>query len=132
MSLVVAAGQIIGDPGTYQPWDGTLTSNPDAATQDNRGCAPGWATIYVQDSVTGGLVKVCRRLDQTVLGPGGSAVIQEESGPGWVDSSIQSVASAAQQVVAGAGTVANALSPALSSTALVLIALAALLFVWKK
>lgn len=132
MSLVVAAGQILGDPSVYQSWDPTLTSNPGAALQDNRGCAPGWATIYVQDSITGGTVKVCRLLDQSVLGPGGSAVIQQESGPNWVDSSIQNVASAAQEIVAGAGTVANALSPALTSTALVIGALALLLFIWKK
>jgi len=132
MSLVVAANQIIGDPSLYQPWDPTRTSNPEAVSQDNRGCAPGWATIYVQDSITGNTVKVCRRLDAAVLGPGGAAIIAEESGPDWYDASIMNVAEVTEQIVQGGADVVNALSPALTSTALAIGALALLLFVWKK
>jgi len=133
MSLVVAGGYIVmGSGDTYQWWDPTLSRNPGAATQDNKGCAPGWATIYVQDSLTGGLVKVCRRLDQSVLGPQASQTIQEEAGADWYDESIMSVASAAEQVVEGGASVVNALSPALSGAAMLAIALAVLLLAWKR
>jgi hypothetical protein len=132
MSLIVAANQIIGDASLYQPWDPTRTSNPGAVSQDNQGCAPGWATIYVQDSLTGNTVKVCRRLDEAILGPGGAAIIAEESGPDWYDESIMNVAEVSEQIVQGGGAVLNALSPALTSTALAIGALALLLFVWKK
>lgn len=128
MSLIVAGGAIIGDPGTYAPWDPSLSQNPDAALQDNRGCAPGWATIYVQDSMTGGLVKVCRRLDAAILGPGGAAIIREETGPAFVDQSIINVADASRQVVE---TVGGAL-PSWTQTALILGAIAAIIFFWKK
>lgn len=132
MSLTVAGGFILGSSDLYQDWDPTLSRNPGAASQDNRGCAPGWATIYVQDSLTGGLVKVCRRLDEAILGPGGAAIIAEEAGPDWYDESIMSVAEVSEQIVVGGGDVLNALSPALTSTALAIGAIALLLFVWKK
>jgi hypothetical protein len=132
MSLIVAAGQIIGDRGTYDYWDPSLSLNPGAASQDNRGCAPGWAAIYVEDSITGGTVKVCRRIDEAILGPGGAAIIQEETAPNWTDQAVINVAETSEQIVAGGGQVINALSPALTSTALVLGAIALLLFVWKK
>ena len=130
--LVVAANQIIGDSDLYQPWDPTRSLNPAAVSDDNRGCAPGWATIYVQDSITGNTVKVCRRLDEAILGPGGAAIIAEETGPDWYDESIMNVAEVSEQIVSGGGQVINALSPALTSTALAIGALALLLFVWKK
>ena len=132
MSLTVAGGFILGDPNTYQSWDATLSANPSAALQDNRGCAPGWATIYVLDSVTGNTVKVCRRIDEAILGPQGAAIIQQETGPDWYDASIQNVAEVSQEIVTGGGAVVNALSPALTSTALVLAGLALLFLVLKK
>lgn len=130
--LTVAGGFILGSSDTYQDWDPTLTRNPGAASQDNRGCAPGWATIYVQDSLTGGTVKVCRRLDAALLGPGGSAIIQQETGPDWYDESILNVAEVAEEIVQGGADVLNAVSPAISSTALLIAAAAVFLFVWKK
>jgi hypothetical protein len=132
MSLVVAANQIIGDSSLYQPWDPTRTSNPSAVLQDNQGCAPGWATIYVQDSITGNTVKVCRRLDEAILGPGGAEIILEETGSDWYDESIQNVAEVSEQIVQGGGAVFNAISPGLTSAALAIGAIALLLFVWKK
>jgi hypothetical protein len=99
---------------------------------DNKGCAPGWATIYVVDSLTGEMVRVCRRLDEAIMGPGGAAIIAEESGPDWYDQATINVAAAAEEVVQGTGTVLNALSPALTSTALVIGAIALLLFAWKR
>lgn len=132
MSLVVAGGYIVGDPGTYQDWDPSLSRNPSAVLQDNRGCAPGWATIYVQDSVTGETVRVCRRLDEAILGPGGAAIIAEETGPDWYDESIMNVAEVSEQIVQGGGSVINALSPALLGSGVALAGLALLLFVWKK
>lgn len=131
MSLTVAAGTIYGDPGTYDYWDSTLSKNPDAASQDNRGCAPGWATIYVQDSITGETVKVCRRLDAAFMA-NPAPVIAEETGPDWYDASIQSVASAAEQVVTGAGQVAGALAPFNWSLAALLAGAALILFAWKR
>lgn len=130
--LTVAGGFILGSSDLYQDWDPTLSRNPGAASQDNRGCAPGWATIYVQDSLTGGLVKVCRRLDEAILGPGGSAIIQEEAGPDWYDESIMNVAEVSEQIVQGGADVINAVSPAISSTALLIAAAAIFLLVWKK
>jgi hypothetical protein len=132
MSLTVAGGYILGDSDTYRYWDETLTSNPGAASQDNRGCAPGWATIYVVDSVTGYLTKVCRRLDEAILGPGGAAIIAEETAPEWTSQAVINVAEAAEEVVTTGGDVVNALSPALSSTALLIAAAALFLLVWKK
>lgn len=123
--ITVANGQIIGDPSVYQPWDPTLSQNPDAAAQDNRGCMPGWAAIYVQDSLSGNTVKVCRLLDASVLGPGGAAIIQNESAPNWWNQTTMNVASAAQTVVSGAGSIANALAPFLSGTGLLLVGLVA-------
>lgn len=130
--MFVAGGIIIGSGDLYQNWDPTLTRNPGAASQDNRGCAPGWATIYVLDSVTGQTVKVCRRLDEALLGPGGAAIIAEETGPDWYDASIMNVAEVAEEVVSGGATVLNAVSPAISSTALLIAAAAVFLFVLKK
>jgi hypothetical protein len=130
--MMVAGGVILGSSDLYQDWDPSLSQNPGAASSDNRGCAPGWATIYVQDSLTGGTVKVCRRVDAAILGPGGAAIIAEESGPDWYDESIMNVAEVSEQIVVGGGDVLNALSPALTSTALAIGALALLLFVWKK
>lgn len=130
--LTVAGGFILGSGDTYQDWDPTMSRNPGAVTPDNRGCAPGWATIYVQDSLTGGTVKVCRRLDAAILGPGGAAIIAEETGPDWYDESLMNVTEVSEQIVVGGGTVLNALSPALTSTALALGALAFLIFMWKK
>lgn len=132
MSLTVVGGVILGSGDTYQDWDPTLSRNPGAFSPDNRGCAPGWATIYVQDSLTGGTVKVCRRLDAAILGPGGSAIIQEETGPDWYDESIMNVAEVSEQIVQGGADVFNAVSPALSSTALLIAAAALFLLVWKK
>lgn len=132
MSLIVAGGFIMGSSDTYRDWDPTLTSNPGAASQDNRGCAPGWAAIYVQDSLTGGTVKVCRRLDAAILGPGGSAIIAEETGPDWYDESVMNVAEVSEQIVQGGADVISAVSPAISSTALLIAAAALFLFVWKK
>lgn len=132
MSLIVADGYIVGDPNTYQPWDPTLTSNPGAAFQDNRGCPPGWACIYVQDSVTSETVKVCRRLDEAILGPGGAAIINEETSPNWRDEATINVAEVSEQIVTGGGAVFNALSPAMLSGALLVGAIALVLFVWKK
>lgn len=132
MSLTVAGGFILGDPGTYQDWDSTRSRNPGAFSPDNRGCAPGWAAIYVQDSLTGGTVKVCRRLDEAILGPGGAQIIAEETGADWYDESIINVAEVSEQIVEGGGAVFTALSPALTSTALAIGALALLLFVWKR
>lgn len=135
MSLTVAGGLILGSADLYQDWDPTLSRNPSAAFVDNRGCAPGWATIYVQDSLTGGTVKVCRRLDAAVLGPQAEAVIREESGPDWYDASIISVASAAEQVVEAGGQVFEAVTPSplgLTATALLVGAVALLLFAWKR
>lgn len=129
MSLIVVGGQIVsGSPETYQAWDQSLSQNPSAVAQDNRGCAPGWATIYVLDSLTGNMVKVCRRLDQALLGPGGAAIIQAESGPDWYDQTAINVASAAQDVVGAVGAVL----PSTWSMAALLIGAAALLFMWKK
>jgi hypothetical protein len=123
--VIVMGGQVVGDPSIYQPWDPSLLSNPDGATQDNKGCPPGWACIYVQDAQTGGLAKVCRVLDQSVLGPQASSTIQNESGPDFWDQSIINIASAAQTVVQGAGNVANALAPFLSGTGLLLVGVVA-------
>jgi len=123
--VIVLGGQVVGDPAIYSPWDPSLMSNPEAATQDNRGCPPGWACIYVQDPMTGGTAKVCRLLDQSVLGPQAAATIQTETGPDFWDSSIMNVASAAQAVVSGAASAANALSPFLGGTGLLLIGVVA-------
>lgn len=132
VSLTVAGGFILGSSDTYQDWDPTMSRNPGAVTPDNRGCAPGWATIYVQDSLTGGTVKVCRRVDAAVLGPSGAAIIQEEAGPDWYDESIMNVAEVSEQIVQGGADVISAVSPAISSTALLIAAAALFLFVWKK
>jgi hypothetical protein len=130
--MFVAGGLIVGSSDTYQSWDATLSQNPGAATLDNKGCAPGWATIYVTDSLTGEMVRVCRRLDDAILGPQGAQIIAEETGPDWYDAATINVAAAAEDVVTGAGTVVNALSPALTSTALLVAAAALALFAWKK
>lgn len=132
MSLTVAGGFILGSSDTYQDWDPTLSRNPGAASLDNRGCAPGWATIYVQDSLTGGTVKVCRKVDAAILGPGGSQIIAQESGPDWYDESIMNVAEVSEQIVQGGADVISAVSPAISSTALLIAAAALFLLVWKK
>lgn len=131
MSLTVAGGFILGSGDLYQDWDPSLSRNPGAASADNRGCAPGWATIYVQDSITGNTVKVCRRVTQDLL-DNAPAIIAAETGPDWYDESIMNVAEVSEQIVSGGGDVLNALSPALSSTAMLLAAAAILLFVWKK
>jgi hypothetical protein len=123
--LIVVGGQVVGDPSIFQPWDPTYSSNPDAATLDNRGCPPGWACIYVQDPITGGTAKVCRLLDQSVLGPQASQTIQQESGPDMWDSSIINIASAAETVVGGVASAANALSPFLGGTGLLLLGVVA-------
>jgi hypothetical protein len=130
--MMVTGGLILGDRSTYDYWDSSLLTNPAASTMDNKGCAPGWATIYVVDSLTGEMVRVCRRLDEAIMGPGGAAIIAEESGPDWYDQATINVAAAAEEVVQGTGTVLNALSPALTSTALVIGAIALLLFAWKR
>lgn len=109
MSLTVVGGQIItGDSALYQPWDSSRSTNPGAASADNRGCLPGWATLYVQDSMTGETVRVCRKLDAAILGPQGAQIIQEESSPDWYDESIITVASAAEEIVAGGSVVLGA------------------------
>lgn len=126
--LTVAGGFILGSSDLYQDWDPTLSLNPNAAAQDNRGCAPGWATIYVQDSLTGGTVKICRRLDAAILGSGGAAIINEETSPNWRDEATINVASAAEEVVTAVG---GAL-PSTWSMAALLIGAAVLLFAWKK
>lgn len=125
---IVVGGQVVGDPSIYQPWDPTYMSNPDAATLDNRGCAPGWACIYVEDPLTGGMAKVCRLLDQSVLGPQAPQTIQQETGPDLWDQSIINIASAAQSIVSGATSAANALSPFLGGTGLLLIGVVAAFF----
>ena len=131
--VIVLGGQVVGDPTLYAPWDPSLMANPEAATQDNRGCPPGWACIYVQDPMTGGTAKVCRLLDQSVLGPGAAGTIQQETGPDFFDTSIMNVASAAQAVVSGAASAANALSPFLGGTGLLLLgAVAAFLYFGRK
>lgn len=130
--MIVTGGFIIGSSDTYRDWDPSLSQNPGAASSDNRGCAPGWATIYVQDSLTGGTVKVCRRVDAALLGPGGAAIIAEETGPDWYDASVLNVAEISAEIVEGGGAVLTALSPALTFTALALGALALLVFMWKK
>lgn len=123
--VIVAGGQVVGDPSLYQPWDPSLLSNPAAASQDNRGCPPGWACIYVQDAITGQTAKVCRLLDQTILGPGGSAVIQEETAPNWSDQAIINVAETTEAIVSGAASAANALSPFFGGTGLLLVGIVA-------
>lgn len=129
MSLLVVGGQIVsGSPETYRVWDQSLSQNPAAASQDNRGCAPGWAAIYVQDSLTGDTVKICRRLDAAILGPGGAAIIAEETSPDWYDQTTMSVASAAEEVVGAVGAVL----PSTWSMAALLIGGALLLLAWKK
>lgn len=132
MALIVAGSQIVGDPGLYQPWDSTLTSNPIAATQDNKGCAPGWAAIYVQDSVTGETVKVCRRLDEAILGPGGAAIINEETAPNWTDQTVINIAETTEQIVSGAVAVGGALAPTFGTAALLVSALVLLVLMVKK
>lgn len=122
--LIVVGGQVVGDPSLYQAWDPSLLANPDAAAADNRGCPPGWACIYVQDPVTGGTAKVCRVLDQSVLGPNAAQTIRNETGPDAYDQAVINIADAAQTIV-------NAV-PSMSSTTLLILAVAALLFVWKK
>lgn len=126
--VIVLGGQVVGDPSIYGPWDPSLSSNPEAATQDNRGCPPGWACIYVQDPMTGGTAKVCRLLDQSVLGPQAAATIASETGPDFWDSSLINVASAAETVVGGVANAANALSPFLGGTGLLLIGAVAAFF----
>lgn len=126
--VIVMGGQVVGDPSIYQPWDPSMSTNLEAATQDNKGCPPGWACIYVQDAQTGALAKVCRLLDNSVLGPQASSTIQNESGPDFWDQSIINVASAAQTVVQGASAAANALSPFLSGTGLLLVGVVAALW----
>ena len=109
MSLTVVAGQIItGDPAIYQPWDSSRSINPGAAAADNRGCQPGWAAIYVQDSLSGATVRVCRKLDQSVLGPQAEQTIREESSPDWYDETVITIASAAEEVVQGGGVILGA------------------------
>ena len=133
MGLVVAGGQIIsGSSAIYLPWDSTRSTNPAASTADNRGCAPGWATIYVQDSLTGDLVRVCRKLDESVLGPSAPQVIAEETGMDWYDDSISSIAEAAEDVVEAGGVIGGALTPFALSTGLLVGALALLVFMVKK
>lgn len=122
--LIVVGGQVVGDPSLYQAWDPSLLANPDAAAADNRGCPPGWACIYVQDPVTGGTAKVCRVLDQSVLGPNAAQTIRTETGPDLYDQTIINIADATRTIV-------NAI-PSMSSTTMLILALAALLFVWKK
>lgn len=122
--IIVAGGQVVGDPSIYQPWDPSLSQNPDAATQDNRGCPPGWACIYVQDAATGDLARVCRVLDQSVLGPNAAQTIRNETAPQAWDQAIINVADATRSIV-------NAF-PSMTSTTLLVVAVAVLLFVWKK
>ena len=126
--LIVVGGQVVGDPSLYQAWDPSLLANPDAATADNRGCPPGWACIYVQDPMTGGTAKVCRVLDQSVLGPTAAQTIRNETAPDTWDTSIMNVASAAETVVGGVASAANALSPFLGGTGLLLLGVVAAVF----
>lgn len=63
-------------------------------TLDNQGCPPGYGTIYTANG------KVCRLVSTAT-----AVQIQQDSAPGWVDQSIQAIASASGAVVAGAGQV---------------------------
>jgi len=134
MSLTVAGGYIVqGSSDTYQAWDATLSRNPGAASQDNRGCAAGWAAIYVQDSFTGLTVRVCRRLDQSVLGPQAAQTIREETGPDWYDASAMNIANAAEQVVEGGGQVLGAVGNVLGETLTILapwLVIGAIAYLW--
>lgn len=123
--LIVAGGQVVGDPTLYMEWDPSLLANPDAVAQDNRGCPPGWACIYVQDAINGSTAKVCRVLDQSILGTNSAATIAHETAPNWVDQATINVASAAQTVVGGVASAANALSPFLSGTGLLIVGVVA-------
>src|SRR5258705_11956999 len=120
--LIVVGGQVVGDPTLYQPWDPSLMSNPDAAAQINRGCAPGWATIFVEDPMTSGTARVCRLLDASVTGPNAAQTIRNETGPDLYDQSIINIADAL-------AAIPNAL-PSLPSVSFLLIAPAVLLFCW--
>lgn len=131
---VFIMGTLVGDPADpskFIAWDPSLLTNPDAAFRDNRGCPVGYAAIYVSDGF-GGTATVCRRLDASVLGPGAAQTIAEETAPTGTDAAIIAIAEAAEQVAQGGAAVVNALAPGLSSMALLMIAAAVLLFVWKR
>lgn len=66
-------------------------------TLDNQGCPPGYGTIY------GANGKFCRLVSTAT-----AAQIQQDAAPGWVDQSIQAIASASGAVVGGAGQVLQA------------------------
>ncbi len=96
------AGNFIGDqsdPTKYLPWDSTLTVNPSAALQDNRGCPVGYFTQYVSSpwgTFGAAYVRVCRRMDQQILTD--PAVNRAETGPGMVDQATVALADALRQI----------------------------------
>ena len=63
-------------------------------TRDNRGCPPGYGTIYTADG------NICRLVSTAT-----AAQIVEDTAPGFVDQSIISIASAAESVVGAVGSV---------------------------
>ncbi len=87
-----------GTPVTY--WDPELSwasQRSPTDTVDNRGCPPGYGTIYT----AGG--KVCRLVSTAT-----AAQIQADAAPGLVDQSIINIAAASEAVVGGAGQVIGA------------------------
>ncbi len=123
------AGNFVGDftdPGKYVAWDPTLTVNPDAALQDNRGCPVGYFTQYVSSPLgTFGApyVRVCRRMDQQILTD--PAINREETGPGFVDQSTIALADALRQIK-------EAATPAFNWVMMVVVGLAALWIVTRR
>jgi len=95
-------GNFIGDPadpGKYVEWDSSLTINPEAALQDNRGCPPGYFTQYVSSpwgTFGDPYVRVCRRMDQQILTD--PRINQEETGSGLIDQSTVALADALRQI----------------------------------
>ncbi len=63
-------------------------------TRDNRGCPPGYGTIYATNG------NICRLVSTAT-----AAQIVEDTAPGFVDQSIINIASAAESVVGAVGSV---------------------------
>lgn len=66
-------------------------------TVDNRGCPPGYGTMYTANG------KVCRLVSTAT-----AETIQQDSAPGFADQTMINIAAASESVVGGAAQVVNA------------------------
>lgn len=112
------------------PWDETLQANPTAASQDNRGCPPGYFCQYVSAAKwwnpfytvgeDAAYTRVCRRLDEAIATD--PSIGSAESGEGLWEASVENIAAAAQVPVDAAKAALPYVAVGFGSTTALLIA----------